>query len=361
MSERLYALIMAGGSGTRFWPLSRQRTPKHLLNVIGGNSLLQETYARVARFIPPQRILVITNRQQRRLITRHLSNLDPACLILEPSPRNTAPCIGLAAFHIYHRDPDAILITLPSDHLIEDHDKFKEAIERAVETVKRTDGLVTFGITPSRPETGYGYIQIERQGEPDLPQGVFRVRTFAEKPNLETARRFLESGDFFWNSGMFVWRAERILKELEEHQPEIYHLLTTAFQHWGTNRFNRILLSGWSSLRPISIDYGVMEVTRSPIYMVKGEFNWSDVGSWDAIYRLKAQRDGENVAIGEAIFQDCRSSLIYSPDHLIALIGMEETLVVHTPDATLICPLTRAQEVKQVVERLQRENRDHLL
>ncbi|MFN3822149.1 MAG: mannose-1-phosphate guanylyltransferase, partial [bacterium] len=343
---------------TRFWPISRRRTPKHLLNVLGENSLLQETFYRLEGIVPPERIVVVTNRQQKAQICDHLPRLSEENLILEPSPKNTAPCIALAAFHILRRDPEAVLVILPSDHLIVGKEKFQEAVKLAAEVAQTYDGLVTFGITPNRPETGYGYIQIEkRPSSVSLPLGVYPVKTFAEKPNLETAKRFLEAGDFYWNSGIFVWTVKKFLKELEEHQPEIHHHLQSAFRHQEKASLQRALISRWGRIRPISVDYGIMEMTRSPIFMVKGEFQWDDLGSWDAIYRLKATREGENVLEGNVIAYQSHSSLVYSQNHLVALVGMEGVLVVHTPDATLVCTLNRAQEIKQIVERLQRENR----
>jgi len=351
---------MAGGSGTRFWPLSREKFPKQVLKVVGAQSLIQETVARLDGLVAPERIVVVTNRTQRRLISSQLPGLNAHNFVLEPSARNTAACIGLAAIHIRRIDPDAVMVVLPSDHLVRDNRMFHQAVETAIDVARNFDGLVTFGIPPSRPETGYGYIQIERSGD-GLPEMVHRVRAFAEKPNVETARRFVSSGDFYWNSGIFVWHVARILSEMEEHLPEQYHQLEAIDRAWGSPSYPRTLLSRWARIKPISIDYGVMEVASAPIFMVEGDFGWSDVGSWDELYRINDANHQGNVEMGESVLLDAESNLIYSPDRLTAVIGLKDILVVNTPQATLICPLSRAQDVKQLVERLKREGREKYL
>jgi len=356
----LYAVIMAGGSGTRFWPLSRRRTPKQVLAILGPNSLLQDTVQRIMGLAPSERTFVVTNLRQKRLIAQQLPDLSDSNYILEPSPRNTAPCIGLAAFAIRRIDPQAVMIVLPSDHLVRDESAFIQAIRTAVEVARQTDGLVTFGIPPTRIETGYGYIQFEPT-DGDLPKSVHRVKAFAEKPNRETAERFVASGEFYWNSGIFIWRVERILKEMEEHLPEQYHQLDMISRAWGQPGYARTLVNRWGRIRPISIDYGVMEVASSPIYMVEGDFGWSDVGSWDELYRLHKGNANHNVTLGETALIDAKDNFIYSPGKITAMVGLDNVMVINTPTATLICPLDRAQDVKQVVEKLKREGKEHYL
>ena len=356
----LYPVIMAGGSGTRFWPLSRQRTPKQVLAILGPSSLLQDTVDRIRGLAPTEQVRIATNARQFKVIAPQLPELSPANFLLEPSPRNTAPCIGLAAVHIRKRDPDGIMLVLPSDHIVRDVKAFQEAVRRGVEVVERHDPLVTFGIRPDRPETGYGYIQYVPSQE-ELPAGVHRVKAFAEKPNLQTAQMFLQSGDFYWNSGMFIWRASRILQEMEEHLPEHYHQLVEIERAIGKPNYQRILNNRYRRLRAISIDYGVMEVSRTPIFMLAGEFGWNDVGSWDELYRIASKGKDGNVAVGDTVALDSHNNYIYSPSRLTAVIGMDDVLIVNTPNATLICPRSRAQDVKAVVDKLRQERKDKYL
>lgn len=351
---------MAGGSGTRFWPLSRTRTPKQVISLLGSKSLIQETLDRLEGLISSEQTFVATNRIQRKVIAPQLPSLQDDNYIIEPSARNTAPCIGLAAMHIKRLDPEGIMVVLPSDHMVKDKEAFQSAVQTAVEVAEKNDALVTFGIPPTRPETGYGYIQFS-QKESDLPEKVHRVKTFAEKPNKATALRFVASGDFFWNSGIFIWKASRILAEIEEHLPDQFHQLQVIDGHYGSPHYTRSLVTRYSRIRPISIDYGVMEVTHSPIFMVEGDFGWSDVGSWDELYRQHSQGPDGNVIVGEGATLDCKNCFVYSRDKMVAMIGMQDILIVNTPTALLVCPIERAQDVKQIVEKLRAEGQEKYL
>ena len=351
---------MAGGSGTRFWPLSRQRTPKQVLTILGPNSLLQDTVERVYDLAPVKNIRVVTNRRQLKAIAPQLPELSDENFLLEPMPRNTAPCIGLAAVHIHRSDPDAIMLVLPSDHLIRDVPNFQDTIRRGIEVVERFDALVTIGIPPTRPETGYGYIQFMPR-DPKLPEKAHRVKAFAEKPNLQTAQSFLASGDFYWNSGIFIWRVGKILEQMEEHLPDHYHQLVSIESAIGQPEYPAVLGNRYKRLRPISIDYGIMEVSTAPIFVLTGDFGWSDVGSWDELYRIFERGKDGNVAVGEVVTNDARNNFIYSPDRLTAVIGLHDVLIVNTPNATLICPRDRAQDVKAIVEKLNQERRTKYL
>ena len=351
---------MAGGSGSRFWPLSRERTPKQVLSITSSNSLLKDTVDRLDGLIPIEQTLIVTNKQQINVIKPLLPQLNAHNFIAEPSSRNTAPCIGLAAFHVRRIDPDGIMLVMPSDHLIKDTAAFKRIILKGIDVVRKNDVLVTIGIPPTRPETGYGYVQFDDSSN-DLQEGVFQVKAFAEKPNLDTAKRFLRAGDFYWNSGIFIWTAKRILSEMEEYLPEQFHQLQQIDAAWEKNTYKRVLSNRYHRIRSISIDYGIMEVTSTPIFMLKGDFGWSDVGSWDELYRITRKgRDG-NVNIGEIITIDSHNNYIYSPDKLVALIGLDKILVVDTPSATLICRIDRAQDVKNIVEKLRKEGRTKYL
>lgn len=356
MSSNIYAVIMAGGSGTRFWPLSRQKSPKQVLSLFSDNSLIQDTVKRLSGLVPLERILIVTNREQYEVIAPQLPELSDENYLLEPAPLNTAPCIGLAAIHIRHKDPDGIMVVLPSDHLVRSTELFQKRIRQAVELVELYDPMVTIGIPPTRPETGYGYIQFNDKSE--LPENVHRVKTFAEKPNLATAERFIESGDFYWNSGIFIWSASRILAEMEEYLTDQHFQLLQIEGAIGQPDFQQKLESHYNRIRSISIDYGVMEVSRDPIFMIKGDFGWSDVGSWDELYRISDDRDDSgNVAVGDVEILDADCNYIYSPDRLTAVIGIKEILVVNTSTATLICPRNRAQDVKIIVEQLRKKGK----
>lgn len=328
--------------------------------MMGKRSLLQETVARLSGLIPNERIFIATNRLQKKVIAPQLPEISDNNYLIEPSARNTAPSIGLAAMHIKRIDPDGIMVILPSDHLVRDIEGFQQAVRVAVAAAKEHNALVTFGIQPDRPETGYGYIQFSPQSA-DLPEKVHRVKTFAEKPNKITAMRFLSSGDFYWNSGIFIWKASRILAEIEEHLPEQYHQLELIEKSYNSTNYLRSLVTRYRRIRSISIDYGIMEVTKTPILMVEGNFDWSDVGSWDELYRQYNPGSDGNVIIGEGATLDTKNCFIYSQDKMTALIGLENMLVVNTPNALLICPLDKAQEVKQIVEKLRAEGKEKYL
>ncbi len=351
---------MAGGSGTRFWPLSRKKTPKQVLSITGQNSLLRDTVERITGLIPRERTLIVTNRLQTKAIKPLLPEMTDDNYILEPSSRNTAPCIGLAATHLLRKDPDAIMLVMPSDHLVREADAFRNVISKGVEVVYKHDALVTIGIPPTRPETGYGYVQFD-DSPSDLPEGVYKVKAFAEKPNLPTAERFVIAGDFFWNSGIFIWHASRILSEMEEHLPEQYHQLKEIDAAWDSSTYQRVLSSRYHRIRQISIDYGIMESTTTPIFMLRGDFGWSDVGSWDELYRISPKDRNGNVLVGETLTLNAKSDFVYSPNRLTAIVGIDDILVVNTAGATLICKIDRAQDVKELVEKLRKEGKDRFL
>jgi len=354
---------MAGGSGTRFWPKSRQKNPKQVLNLFGENSLIQDTVFRLDGLVPAENIFIVTNAEQKEMIAPQLPNLNDGNYILEPAPLNTAPCIGLAAIHIKAIDPDGVIMVLPSDHRISNLELFHQRALQAVDLVKKHDCLVTMGIPPTRPETGYGYIQFSNERE-DLPDGVSPVITFAEKPNLPTAQRFVNSGDFYWNSGMFIWSVGRILAEMEEHLPEQYLQLSRIAESHGNDDYQTTLENHYNRIRPISIDYGVMEVSKTPIMMITGDFGWSDVGSWDEMYRIQVTENSDssgNVLIGDAVTHDAENCYVDSEGKLTAIIGLEGVLVINTPTATLICSRDKAQDVKAIVDKLRKAGKTEQL
>ena len=354
----LHAVIMAGGIGARFWPLSRRRKPKQLLDLLGEGTLLDQTLQRIAPLIPPERRWIVTNQEQMEMI-RDSAAAPEVSVILEPMGRNTAPAIGLAAVHLLRYDPDAVMLVLPADHRIQNNDAFRQCLQAAADLVADSDTLVTIGIEPTRPETGYGYIQIDRLAKP-LAENIYRVKTFAEKPNLEVARRFFESGEFVWNSGIFVWRADVIMQQISDHLPQWYSGLQEIAVALGTPSEDAVTRRIFSALKGISIDYGVMEhATR--VAVVRGTFQWSDVGSWDEVWRLVAQDENGNALRGNAQVVEGRNNLILAGDKLIAVVGMNDLIVVDSGDALLICPREGSQQVRALVDKLEKEGLDPYL
>jgi mannose-1-phosphate guanylyltransferase len=358
-----FAVIMAGGVGTRFWPRSREKTPKHLLQIFGKGTMIQNTVRRLEPVVQPSEVFVVTNKLQKTQVVKQLPNVPEDNILQEPVGRNTAPCIGLAALHIRRLDPDAVMIVLPADHLIANEAEFQRVLHLAVETARDSSSLLTIGITPTHPETGYGYIQfLNEDGEhnPYFQKGVLRVKTFAEKPNLQTAERFLSSGDFLWNSGMFVWRADAILTQIQRCMPEMHGELMKIEKEIGSPRYQQTLETVYGMIRGISIDYGVME-RADAVYVIPGSFGWNDIGSWDEVYRVSGKDDSGNSITGKVIQQDTRGSFVFSPDKVVAMIGVEDLIVVNTDDALLICKRGRSQDVKEIADYLKRKQMNEFL
>lgn len=353
----VYAVIMAGGVGSRFWPKSRERSPKQVLEIVGQGTMIQNTVKRIEALVAPERTFVITNKIQREIIVQQLPHIPPENILVEPVGRNTAPCIGLAAHWIHRRDPNGVMVVLPADHLISEHDKFKQVLERAIAVAEQSNALVTIGISPTHPETGYGYIQYDdsESYNPYRDQKIYHVKTFAEKPNYETAVRFLQSGDFLWNSGMFIWRASVILDEIQRLLPEIAEQLQKVALSIGTPTYESTLELAYGVIRGISIDYGVMEKARL-VYVALADFGWSDVGSWDEVKRLTPVDEEGNAVRGNVVLRDSSGNYVDAGNKLVALVGVKNLIVVTTDDAILICEQGRSQEVKDIVDFLKRKN-----
>lgn len=359
----VYALIMAGGVGARFWPRSRERSPKQLLEIIGNGTMLQNTVYRLDPIVARENILIVTNKHQYHEVQRQLPQIPSENIIVEPFGRNTAPAIGLAAEILEKRVSDAIMIALPADHLVHDIRAFHEIIERGIQVAEVTDGLVTIGIRATRPETGYGYIQYidEQQAKDYRKLGAYRVKTFAEKPNLVTAQRFIESGDFVWNSGIFIWKASTILKAIREYLPELADELKQLNESIDTEKFSEALEMAYHEMRGISIDYGVMEKSMNT-FVIPGEFGWSDLGSWDEVYRMLPKDEMGNTFSGNIFSKDTRNCYILgSDDKMIAVIGGEDQIIIDTGDALLICAKGRSQEIKEIVDHLRRKQMNEFL
>ncbi len=356
----LFAVVMAGGVGTRFWPRSRTQKPKQFLKIFGDTTMIQQTYERLLPLIPSENILFVINEQQRDEILRQLPFVPRENLITEPFGKNTAPCIALAALHIRHKSPDSVMAVLPADHLIQDNNKFLKTLKVASDILEEEHCLMTIGITPKYPATGYGYIQYN--GAICTHKGItaYRVKTFAEKPNLETAKKFLMSGDFLWNSGMFIWKTETILQEIEELLPELHDSFQKIDRAIGTDAYQDALETGYREIRGISIDYGILEKSRN-VCVIKSDFGWSDVGSWEEVYNLLKKDKFKNAVVGKALLKDSKGCLVYSPEYLVATIGLQDVIIIHSDNAILVCPKNRAQDVKELVDLLKRNKmKDYL-
>ncbi|HEM48825.1 MAG TPA: mannose-1-phosphate guanylyltransferase, partial [Caldithrix sp.] len=347
----MYIVIMAGGSGTRFWPRSRATLPKQMLNLFGEKTMLQLTYNRVKDFVPNERILVITNRELREGVINQLPDIPVANIIAEPFGRNTAPCIALAAAIIKKRaGDDETMIVLPADHLIKENDKFIECMQAAAEYAPEKGCLITVGIKPFYPETGYGYIQEDDQVAEKFNRPIYKVKTFAEKPDVEIALRFIKSGDFLWNSGMFIWTVSAITKAIEEFQPELADNFNSIIPKLDSPKMDNAVYDVYSKIKPVSIDYGVMEMATQ-VCVIEADFTWNDVGSWEAVYNLSV-KDYENNAIEASsnVMLDSKNNYIFSSKKIVAAVGIENLVVVDTNDALLICKKDESQKVKELVE-----------
>ncbi|MCK6622919.1 MAG: mannose-1-phosphate guanylyltransferase [Calditrichaceae bacterium] len=352
---KIYGILMAGGMGTRFWPRSREKSPKQVLNVFGDGTLIQAAYQRLANFIEDSQILVVTNYDQKEVIQKQLPQLSAENFILEPFGKNTAPCIGLAAIQVAYQDPDNIMIVVPADHVISNVAEFQTVMKLAVDFVSRQDSLVTLGITPDEPATGYGYIQAGEEVLKADHHSVLQVRTFAEKPNLETAKRFLKSGDFYWNSGMFIWRASTILREIGEKLPEIYEGLMELSRSIGKRDYQGKLEDVYRRIKGISIDFGVMQEAQN-VYVIPADLGWNDVGSWETVYDISPKDKNLNAGeYAELISIESRKCYVYSPEKAVALVGVENLIIVDTGDALLVCKKSSAQDVKEVVDHLKKK------
>jgi mannose-1-phosphate guanylyltransferase len=351
----MYIVIMAGGSGTRFWPRSRATLPKQMLNLFGEQTMLQLTYNRIKGFVDNNQILVITNKELRERIIEQLPDIPVENIIAEPFGRNTAPCIALATAIIKKRAGESeTMVVLPADHLIQETDKFKDCMLAAVDYAPEQGCLMTVGIKPTYPETGYGYIQKDEKISEQLDRPIYKVKTFAEKPDAEIALRFIECGDFLWNSGMFIWTVSAIEQAMEEFQPELADSFNKIVPKIDSPKMDDAVYDVYSKIKSVSIDYGVMEMATK-VCVIEADFNWSDVGSWEAVYNL-SQKDHENNVIEafNKVLLDSRNNYIFSSKKIVATVGVRDLVVVDTDDALLICKKEESQKVKDLVEIIRR-------
>lgn len=349
-SMTLYGVILAGGRGERFWPESRRLKPKQLLTITGEHSLLETTLERVRSNVPFENLLVVTTDDLHLPIRQLLPRLPERNLLFEPMGKNTAVALAYAACIIERRDPRAVMVVLPSDHAMPEKEKFLSTLAIAV-TVAQKDFLVTFGIVPNRPETGYGYIEVSDEllygGE--IP--VYRASAFKEKPNLKLARSFVKSGRYLWNSGMFVWKVRAIMRAFEECMPSLHAGISKLKKALNSERWEAAVSEFYSEAENISIDYGVMERAEN-VAVVRADFRWDDVGSWSALERLQQEGEEGNVVSGEFVGIDTKDCVVYSKDGLVATIGVDNLVIIRMNDATLVCRKERAQDVKKLVSLL---------
>jgi mannose-1-phosphate guanylyltransferase len=369
VNEKLtvHAVILAGGRGTRFWPRSRTRTPKQLLNIVGKDTMLQQTVARLKPLIPAEHIWTVTNAEQAIAVRKQVPAAARKRVLIEPMGRNTAAAIGLAAIHLRHAARgDALMAVLPADHYISEPQKYREIVTSALDVAREPGQMVVLGIPPTRPDTGFGYV--ERMGDPNATKGfpVFAVRRFTEKPELKLAQEYVASGNYHWNAGMFFWRVSTFLGNLKRFLPKTHAALEKLAELTGTRSYPAKLRAIYPKLENISVDYAVLEpatrVEGPPrVFVIPADVGWSDIGSWAAVYQLLAKNNGENVFAADGLTLDAEGNFLWSPSKFVAAIGVRDLVLVETPDALLICPRDRAQDVAKIVKRLEEQHRKSLL
>lgn len=355
-----YAVIMAGGRGERFWPRSRKAEPKQFLSLIGKKTMLQLTVERVEDLIGISNVYIVAGVEFREIILKQIPHLPKENIIIEPFGRDTAAAIGLAALVLEQKNPLEVMIILPADHYVGDVNRFREVLRGAVIAAGRKEEIVTLGITPHRPETGYGYICQGEMLDTFASIPAYRVTRFLEKPNLARATEFLFSGNYLWNSGMFIWRIDLINKLIEMHIPKLAQGLKKIKESVGTERYPEVLKEVYSDLPRVSVDYGILE-RSSDVLVMPGDFGWDDIGSWTALERYAPKDDNGNVLDGKGVLLDTNDTFVFSPDKAVAAIGVEKLIVVNDNDSMLICHKNRAQEIKRVVQALREKGLDWVL
>ena len=355
----LHAVIMAGGSGTRFWPASRSMRPKQLLNLAGDEqSMIQATVSRLGEMVSGDRVLVVTNQRLVTPIREQLQTLPAESVIGEPCKRDTAPCVGLAAAWVCREDPDAVMAVMPADHVISPDEVFQGAIQSAVDLVEeKPTRLVTFGIKPTYPAESFGYIERDEE----LGPSSFKVKQFREKPKAEVAKQYLEAGTFYWNSGIFVWKAQTILDLLEQYEPDMFGHIAAIRESMGTPKFEEVFQTEFEKIKGTSIDYAVMERAEE-VAVIEAPFSWDDVGSWTSLERLRGTNEDGNTLVGQCRTIETSNSILRTEgDHLITAVGVKDLIVVHTGNATLVANRHDEESVRKIVKLLEKEElKDYL-
>jgi mannose-1-phosphate guanylyltransferase len=360
MNKHQYVAIMAGGIGSRFWPKSRVGYPKQFLDILNtGKTLIQWTYERFAAFIPEENIYIVTSQEYTDIVHRQLPTVKADNILSEPSRKNTAPCVAWISYKLLQKDPEAALIIAPSDHLITDNESFRNICRKALEFVSDIKAFVTLGITPTQPNTGYGYIQHEALSVAD---NIYKVKTFTEKPNLELAKTFIASGDFLWNAGIFVWKVKNVVKAFEQFEPEMFEVFEGEKQHFNTTAEQEAIERIYPLCTNISIDYAIMEKADN-VYVIPSSFGWSDLGTWNSAYEnLEKDYLGNAVAGKNVIVIDATNSMISVPDDkLVVLQGLDDFILVDTNDVLMVCKKDNEQDIKQYVAEVKRNKGDEYL
>ena len=356
MNKNHYVAIMAGGIGTRFWPKSRASYPKQFLDILGtGKTLIQSTFSRYSKIVPVENIYVITSEEYVDIVKKQVPEMVAENIVAEPFRKNTAPCIAYIAFKIHEKNPESVMIAAPADNMILEEEKFSEVMAKALGFVEHVSALITIGIMPTHPNTGYGYIQ---HSSAEAAPGIYKVKTFTEKPNLELAKKFIESGDFLWNSGIFTWKSKTILDAFEKLLPEIHELFVADKEKLNTEHESEIIEDIYAKCFNISIDFGVME-KASNVYIIPASFYWSDLGTWNSAYANMEKDYFENAVVGsEVMVYDTQKCMIHVPQKkLVLLQGLEDYIIVDTNDVLMICKKEKEQEIKEYVTEIKR-NKD---
>lgn len=345
MNKNYYAVIMAGGIGSRFWPISTHKFPKQFHDILGtGNSLIQQTYNRLENLIPAENILIATNKKYKKLVKKQLPTIASNQILLEPAMLNTAPCILYSAFKIYNKNPDGIMIVAPSDHYIKDEQEFISNVETSFDFCSKNDFLLTLGIQPTNPNTGYGYIKFNESNNP-----IKEVLNFTEKPNLKTAQKFIKSGDYLWNAGIFIWSVKSILKAFETYLPEMFQLFSEGYDAYNTNSEVNFIEENYVKSQKISIDFGIMEKATN-VCVLPTHFGWNDLGTWVSLQeQLKADENQNTTIGGEVIFKDAKGNMVKTQSgKKVVIQGLNNFIVVEKNDVLLICPKDKEQEIKEI-------------
>jgi len=360
MNKHHYVAIMAGGIGSRFWPMSRTNFPKQFLDILGtGKTLIQQTFERYAKLVPKENIYIITAEEYTGIVKKQIPDIAEENILAEPSRKNTAPCIAYIAFKLINKDPKALMIAAPSDNLILETDDFIKTAKKAFSFVDHINALVTIGIKPTYPNTGYGYIQHDTaEAAPD----VHKVKTFTEKPNVELAKAFISSGDFLWNAGIFTWKVKNVLTAFEKYLPEVYEVFAAEKDKFNTDKEKEALESIYPQCTNISIDFGVMEKAEN-VYVIPATFSWSDLGTWNSAWENKEKDYFGNAVVGKKVMAvDARNCMVHVPDtKLVVLQGLDEYIIVDTKDVLMICKKDKEQEIKEYVAEVKRNMGDKYL
>lgn len=360
MNKHHYVAIMAGGIGSRFWPMSRTEFPKQFLDILGtGKTLIQHTYERYSKVVPPENIYIVTAQEYVSIVKEQIPSIADDNILAEPSRKNTAPCIAYIAFKLIKKDPDALMMAAPSDNLILETDEFVKTARKAFDFVDHINALLTIGVKPTYPNTGYGYIQHDTTAAaPD----IYKVKTFTEKPNVDLAKTFIASGDFLWNAGIFTWKVSTVLQAIEKYLPEIYEVFAAEKEKFNTDEEKAVIESIYPLCTNISIDFGVMEKAEN-VYVIPASFAWSDLGTWNSAWENKEKDYFGNAVVGKKVMAiDAKNCMVHVPENkLVVLQGLDEFIVVDTKDVLLICQKNKEQEIKEYVADVKRNMGDKFL